>query len=59
MIIGGSYNTADKENDIKSPDKFDYSNLKVEELRTLDAILSKSEKVTDNSIRSYQGIIHV
>jgi hypothetical protein len=33
---------------VKPPDKFDYSNLTVEELRTLKAILSKAKKVTDN-----------
>jgi hypothetical protein len=35
----------------KSPDKYDYSNLTTEELRTLEALLSKAEKVTDNSIQ--------
>jgi hypothetical protein len=33
---------------VNPPDKFDYSNLTVEELRTLKAILSKAKKVTDN-----------
>lgn len=35
----------------KSPDKYDYSSLTAEELRTLETILSKAEKVTDNSIQ--------
>ena len=33
---------------VKPPDKYDYSNLTVEELRTLQTILSKAKKVTDN-----------
>jgi hypothetical protein len=33
---------------VKPPDKFDYSNFTVEELRTLQTILSKAKKVTDN-----------
>lgn len=35
---------------VKPPEKYDYSNLTTEELRTLKAILSKAKKVTDNSI---------
>jgi hypothetical protein len=37
-------------NNIKTTDKYDYSNLTAEELRTLEAILLKAKKDTDNSI---------
>jgi hypothetical protein len=49
----------DKESDIKTPDKYDYSNLTAEEFRTLEAILSKAEKVTDNSIRIHRSVKHI
>jgi hypothetical protein len=38
-------------NNFKTGDKYDYSSLTAEELRTLEAILSKAKKVTDNSIQ--------
>ena len=36
---------------VKPPEKYDYSNLTTEELRTLEAILLKAKRVTDNSIQ--------
>lgn len=36
---------------VKPSDNYDYSSLTTEELRTLEAILSKAKKVTDNSIK--------
>jgi hypothetical protein len=36
---------------VKATDRYDYSSLTTEELRTLEALLSKAKKVTDNSIQ--------
>jgi len=36
---------------VKPPDKYDYSNLTDEELRTLETILLKAEKVTEKPIQ--------
>ena len=36
---------------VKPPDKYDYSNLTDEELKTLETILLKAEKVTEKPIQ--------